>query len=299
MTRQIAAAGVVVLALIGIGVWVVWPTSVGTPAWINEYDVTARKPDTIPPGTVIDQSAPAGWSHLVLKSLPRVRPEHRDKLNALTVRMSAWMFTAILADVRPVEERGGVRFHLRSVALGLGASAGGRDTIITPETAAQFGVELDWITREILKQGYKSQGSSKVVVHGPTFGLVDTPVAYRCEEKNRLIRFRYAFLVDGFSGRLDVLVWLLDSEGSCGNSVSAAILASPIVDEVELIPDMKEFNPLGIASDKAFGVDRLPKHRAQLLLPNETRSLAAQTKFTTDEASALETHLRRLLDAHH
>ena len=62
---------------------------------------------------------------------------------------------------------------------------------------------------------------------------------------------------------------------------------------------MKEFNPFGIPSDKAFGVDRLPRHRVQILLPPEARSLAAQTRFTTDDASSLEALLRRLLDARH
>ena len=57
-------------------------------------------------------------------------------------------------------------------------------------------MELTWITREILTRGYKTQRQAVVVIHGPTFGLVDTPVWYRCEGKNRLIRFRYALIVD-------------------------------------------------------------------------------------------------------
>ena len=226
VTGGLFAAGVAVVVLVGIIVWAVWPASAPAPTWVADYDVTVRPPEEISSGTVIGRSAPDGWSHLVLKSLPRVRPEHREKLNALTVRMSAWMFPAIVADIRVAEQRGSsVKFHLRSVALGLGTSVGGRDTIITPETAEQFGVELDWITREILTEGYKTQRRTVVVVHGRTFGLVDTAVWYRCGEKNRLLRLRYGLLVAGLYGQLDVLVWLLDEKGGCGDSSSVAILA--------------------------------------------------------------------------
>lgn len=297
MTRRIVAIGIAIVALFSVSVWAVWPRPVGVPSWITDYDIAVRAPQTIAPGTVIDRSPPAGWSHLVLKSLPRVRDEHRSKLNGLTVRMAAWMFTAIVADVRRIEEPNG-RFHLRSVALGLGAAAEGRDTIVTPETAEQFGIEMNWFKREILKTGYETQAQSRLVVHGPTFGLMDTPVSYRCGERNRSVRFRYALLVDGLSGRLDVLVWLLDGDGGCGNVNSVAILAPNTVDPVELIPDMEEFR-LGIPSDKAFGVDRLPQHHAHVLLSPDVQALAVQPRFTAEDASTLETHLRRLLDAQH
>jgi hypothetical protein len=295
--RRVAIGGALLVAL-AVVAWLVWPRPTPTPAWAADYDVSARQPDTITPGTVVDRSAPAGWSHLVIKSLPRVRPGEESKVPPLvrseTIRKVRWLFTAFTADVRSETRVNETQYHLRAIGLGMGTSVSGRDTIITPETASEHGVELDWITKEILKKGYETQRLAMVVVHGPTFGVVDTPVWYRWGEKNHLVRFRYALLVDAPTGRLDVLAWLLDPDGGCGDS--GAVLLNPNqIDEAELIPDPKGFDLLGIASDSAFGVDRLPPHRARVLLPTELRTLAAATKLTPDDARALETALRRLL----
>jgi len=124
--------------------------------------------------------------------------------------------------------------------------------------------------------------------------LVDTPVWYRSNGKNELLRFRYALLADAPTGRLDSLVWLLDATGGCGDG-TAVILAPNTIDEAELIPDPKEFNALGIPSDGGFAVDRLPPSRARALLSPDLRALAVQGKYTTAEAGSLEQHLRHML----
>ena len=226
-----------------------------------------------------------------------MRPEHREKVNALTVRMTSWMFAAFIADVQPAKQEGATRYRLRAVALGLATSANGQDTNITPETAAQHGIQLNLITRPILTNGYEIQRLAVVVVHGPTLALVNTPVWYRCGEKNRLIRFRYALLVDGSTGRLDVLVWALDSEDACGGSSLEVVLAPDTIDEAELVPDLSKFTAGLTTAEDGFGVDRLPPHRTRLLLTPDVRDLAAKTRFTPDEPRELEAGLRRLLDA--
>lgn len=293
--RRIAVGLISVGLLSGIIAWAMWPSPVHPPEWTNDYDLTARPPEEIAAGTVVDRTAPDGWSHLIIKSVPRVKPEFRGQLLDLTVRMSTWMFPAFVADVRPEVQGGATRYRLRAVALGLGTSIDGRDVIITPETAADFGVELNWITREILTKGYKTQRLAVIALQGPTFALVDTPVWYRCGSKNHLIRFRYALLVDANTGRLDVLAWLLDPDGSCGVPRFAVLLAPNTVDEVELIPDMSKFTAGLTTAEDAFGVDRLPAHRAQVLLPTGLQALALQTRFTAIEASTLESGLRQLL----
>jgi len=278
--------------------YVLWPAPFAPPAWADDYDVTARPPETLPPGTVIGTAAPDGWSHLVIKSLPRVRPGEEAKVpplaRSLTVRMTRWMFTAFVADVRPVRHGRHTRYHLRAVALGLGTTVNGQDVVVTPQTAKQHGVELDWITRQILDRGYATQSLATIVVHGPTFALMDTPVWFRCGTKNRLVRFRYALLVDAPTGRLDVLVWLLDPEGGCGGTAEAAVLFPDQIDEAELVADPQGFDALGIANEATFGVDRLPAHRAKITLPAGVWQLATRTRFTPEQAHELESGLRQL-----
>ena len=302
LTRRLTAV-LLVSGCIGLLAWVVSQQSTPAPYWMDDYDVTARPPESILPGTVIGATAPAGWSHLVIKSLPRVREGEINNIprnplvdRARSAAMASWMFTAFLADIRPEPHEGTTHHRIRSIALGLGTASGGRDVIITPETAGDHGVELNGFTRDILTEGYKTQRRSRVVIHGPAMAVVDTPVAYRSDGRNRSVRFRYALIVDGTSGRLDPVVWLLDADGNCGEE--ASILAPNTIDEAELIPDPAEFNLLGIPSETAFAVDRLPAGRARVLLPPDLRLLAAQGKFSTAEAGSLEQGLRQLLASH-
>jgi hypothetical protein len=289
--RGLLLAGAL-LAAVGLTGWALWPSAPPAPDWSAEYDLTARPPDLIPPGTVVERSPPPGWSHLVIKSLPRVRPADRVKLPAVTVRMASWMFTAFLADVRPE----GGRHRLRAIALGFGTSVHGRDTVITPETGKQLGADFGFLGagREILAKAYERQKKGVVVIHGPTLGLLDTPVWFRCGETNRLVRYRYALLADAPTGRLDVLLWSLGTDdGGCGDRAEVVRIEPGTIDEAELIPDMGEFN-LGVPSEAGFGVDRFPPHTERYLLPSELRALAGQTRFTPAEAHALETGLRKL-----
>jgi hypothetical protein len=294
------AGGFAVLA--AAAAWAVWPSSPPVPDWSGEYDVTARPPEEIPPGTVIGRSAPPGWSHLVIKSLPRVHPEYRSKVPGLTagltVRMASWMFTAFLADVVRDEAANPPRHRLRAVALGLGTSVNGEDTVITPETGEQFGADFGFLGagREILTKGYETQRKAVLPVHGPTFGLLDTPVWFRCGGKNKLVRYRYALLVDPPTGRLDVLVWSLGPEGgNCGELTEVVLLAPDTIDEAELIPDPDEFSRAGVPSEAGFAVDKLPPGWVRQLLPPDLRPLAGRTRFTADEARALEARLRPLV----
>ncbi|HSQ57023.1 MAG TPA: hypothetical protein VLM40_14895, partial [Gemmata sp.] len=163
---------VLCLALIGgVAAWQFWPGTFSPPAWTNDYDVSAREPELIAPGTVVVDGPPKGWSHLVIKSLPRVKPGSESQIPAIwqsrTVRMMRWLFTAFVADVQPENRGGATRYHLRAIGLGLGTSVNGQDVVITPETAKAHGVELDWITREILTKGYQTQALAMIVVQSP------------------------------------------------------------------------------------------------------------------------------------
>jgi hypothetical protein len=285
--RRRLALAALLLALGGAILWAVLPPRV-PPPWVPQYDVSARPLELLPPGTVVGDGPPPGWSHLVIKSLPRVRPEHRSSVDALTARMTSWLFTAFVADVtrdRP--------HRLREVAVGLGTEVNGKHTVLDVESAKRHGVELNWITREILTKALEAQAMARVVVHGPTMGLVDTAVWFRCGVSNRLIRLRYALLVDPETGRLDVLMWAL-APPDCRDPHEAAWLSHSQIDPAGLVPDKTQFSLVGIPSEAAFGIDRLPAHRAKVRLPDELMPLATRMTFTPEEARELEAGVRQV-----
>lgn len=292
MTRRTPLLAVAFAAAV-VG-WALWPVPEPTPALAADYDVTASKPDRIAPGTVVAESAPDGWSHLVLKSLPRVRPAEKKKVTDLAARMSAWMFTAVAADVVKSADAPPT-FRLRAVGLGLGTAVNGADTVITPETGKKFGADLGFVTRTILTKGYDTQDRATLVVKSPAFAVLDTPVWFKWAGKHTLIRYRYAFLVDEKTGRLDVLLWPLGPDAAHADPAEVVRIAADTVDPVELVADAAEFNVLGVPSDAGFAVDRLPKHAAKTALPADLLPLAAAGKFSAADAQKLEAGLRALL----
>jgi hypothetical protein len=291
--------------LVAGGAAVRWlrPTgAVPPPAWAEDYDLTAQPTETIAPGTVVERGPPVGWSHLVIKSLPRVKPSEVSRLPArivprdVLVRRVTWMFTAFVADVVVERQGAHARYRLRAVGLGLGANLNGRDTVLTSAWAKQTGTKLDWIQELTIETAYGVQQQARVVVHGPSFALVDTPVTFRCGSNNRSVRFRYALLVDAITGRLDVLCWRSGAEGGACADLARAVLLNPdTIDEAELLADLSGFDWKGVPGELAFGVDDLPPHRLEVVLPPEVSALAGRTRFTPDEARALENGLRRLL----
>ncbi|MBN9122976.1 MAG: hypothetical protein J0I06_28205 [Planctomycetes bacterium] len=290
----VAVAGLLVVAAAAR-----WLRPPGAPAWADDYDLTAPPPEAIVPGTVVERGPPAGWSHLVIKSLPRVKPGQEGLVPApfglgrdSIVRQVSWMFTAFTADVVPERHGEQTRYRLRAIGLGLGANVKGRDTVLTVESAERLGASLNFIEKETLTKGYGVQQQARVVVHGPSFALLDTPVTFRCGTKNRLIRYRYALIVDPPSGRLDVLAWRLGDAEGCADLSRAVVLGPNTIDEAELIPDPSAGD---IPNELTFGVDELPPHRLEVALPPEIAGLVAQTKFTPGDAHALEAALRKLL----
>lgn len=311
MRRARLVTGVAILAvsaLLGGAAALKWlHPKAAPPAWADDYDVTAAEPERIAPGAVIEHGPPGGWSHLVIKSEPRVKPGEVPRVPIPPfisrddyVRQVSWMFTAFTADV--VVERQGphARHRLRAVGLGLGAKVNGRDTVLAPDDVERLGPGVGPLGRKIrrdtLEAGYRVQKQARVAVHSPLFALVDTPVTFRCGERNRMVRFRYALLVDAPSGRLDVLCWRLGGEdGRCADLARAVLLPPNVIDPAELVPDPTEFKALNVPTELAFGVDDLPPHRLEVTLPAGLRDLAGRTRFTPDEARALEAGLRKLL----
>lgn len=312
ITDYVRRRGVVLIGslvgLLGLGAAAYFALKSGQPPlpdWSGEYDVTSHPPERIAPGTVIGTGPPAGWSHLIIKSLPRVRLDSREGIFSLAVEKASWMFTAFTADVTKDEVNGQSTYRFRAIGLGLGSrSKVGQDVVVTPETAEQYGIEMSKtfmdrrINTEILTRGYKTQDLAIEILHGHSFALLDTPVWYRIGERSKLCRYRYGLLVDTATGRLDTLTWRLNPDGSLGDDAQVVWLNPNTIDIAELVPDWDEFMPGGMPkfdSDSSFAVAGLPKGRETFPLPQDLRALAIQTRFTPQDAHTLETELRKLI----
>lgn len=265
---------------------------------ITLYDTTPRPADLMPAGVVVGDGPPAGYSHLVFKSLPRVHPAQAEQLPGLFVRYASLLFTVVVADVQR-HDTNPSRYRLRTAALGLGTLVEGRHVVLTPKEASKHGAKLDLIERQILAGGYERMSKAMTIVQSESFVLMDTPVHFQCGPKHRLVTYRYAFLADSHTGELATLLWVVDHAGTCELDLAnrRMVWMSPNkVHDAILHVDRSEFK-LGVPTEAAYAVEALPTGRAMLDLPATLRPLAMQVQFTPQQARQLEVHLRALLKA--
>jgi hypothetical protein len=260
------------------------------------YDVTPRPIERLVPGTVVGDGPPPGWSHLVIKSVPRPGAGDTDRLTPSTRALASFIFTAFVAHVRPETVEGRTRYRLAHLAMGLGTAVKGRDTILSPDTQARLGARLGFLQRLVLSGAYGMQGEVQVVARSRGCAFVDAPTLLLRRGKHRSVTLRYALLVDDRTGHLDALLWLLDRQADPDAPASRVrLLPRNLIEDCVLHVDAHEFT-LGVPTDRAFAAAELPPARAQLSFPDDLKAPAARPLLTPAEARRLEAGLRRLVD---
>jgi hypothetical protein len=253
-----------------------------------------RSVEMITPGTVIEKSAPKGWTHLVLKSQPRLPDEEKRKVSDLHARLATMVFTATAASV---EKQPDGRYRLARLGLGVGVNIGGQDVIVSPDTQARLGAGLKLFARQVLSAVYEKQKACRLVAVGPTLAVLDTPAFMPRGGGHAPVVMRYVFLVDAASGRLDTLVWRIDTDGKGGYDGAAGMIEwlppNKMID-AEMQVDPSEIT-LGVPSERAFAVKRIPEGKRQFSIPEGLRAVAGTARLTSEQAGQLTQGLRDLI----
>jgi hypothetical protein len=261
------------------------------------YDVALRRLDLIPAGTVIDKKAPKGWSHLIIKSYSRPGEGDTKQLTPVADRLSRFLFTAILANVKAENTTDGKRYKLAKVAVGIGMSFRGKDTVITPDTQQRLGAGLGLLARVVLRTAQEKLADVTVVARSPTMMVFDSPGYMVHDEQHKPIALRYAVLVDESSGRLDTLVWVLDRDergGYSGTTGAMQWLPQNLTGDCILHVDAREFS-LGQPTEKAFAMTGPPKGKKEIAIGDDWKPLSVRSRFTATMAAELEKKLRQTL----
>jgi hypothetical protein len=259
----------------------------------SSYDVTHRRLDQIPAGTVIGKEAPKGWSDLIIKSYTRPGAGDVGQLSPTADRLARLLFTALLADVKPGD---GDRHKLAKVAVGLGVRIDGKDTVVTPDTQKRLGANLGLLARVVLSTAQEMLAETTVVARSDTLMVFDSPSYLAVDGRHQAIALRYAVLVEERTGRLNTLVWVLGRQdgGRYTGPIGAALWLPPnLTDDCVLHVDGSEFS-LGQPTEKAFAMTTPPKGK-EVPVAEDWKSLAASEKFTAAAAAALENLLREAL----
>ncbi|MEO8272370.1 MAG: hypothetical protein ABI557_21860, partial [Aureliella sp.] len=130
--------------------------------------------------------------------------------------------------------------------------------------------------------------------------IVDTPAVVLRHAEHHEFVMRHFIWVEPTTGRNAALVWLIDHDR----------VGKPFVDEHEpprwapaglqedraIHVDGKEFNFIGIPSEKAFAVEDLPPGKP-IPWTSEARVLAAKSSYRADELHSLSLALNAMLQA--
>jgi hypothetical protein len=251
---------------------------------------------SIAPGTVVGNQPPSTWSHLVIKSIPRLASGDLETLPRPAFGTATLFRTVILADVgRSADDPS--RFVLRRVGIGLcvpGLSRG--DVVVRSSRLDELGVRLGMVDRIVLRSAEAELAKGRLIAAGPAFALYRGPTMIQVGQAHHRVELTYALLVDEQSGALRVVVWSQETikEG----------LAAP-AKLVELTPNLIFDCPLNVKAQKvlgsvpvswSFAMESLPPGKPASITLDLARCLARDVQSSDPER--MEQALRRALTEH-
>ena len=262
----------------------------------SQVDCRVQPLERIRPGTVIGDTPPSGWTHLLMKCHSRLTAGAIDELLAQAKPLSELLFTAMVARVSHRPGRS-PPFRLESIAVGLGTTIDGKDTIITTETQEELGADFGFLARLVLDQGEKKLDGVLQVARSPTAMIVDTPSILSDKGKHREVILRHAFLLDPDNGGLANLVWRIDLD----DRGQYAGVTGPVV---HVKPNLVVTCPVHVDGGQIFGGVPLPTAFAviglppgqEIPMPPALRAVAGRRELDVAAFAELEAALRRLID---
>jgi hypothetical protein len=242
---------------------------------------------------VVGQRPPRNWSHLVIKSIPRLASGDLGTLPRSAFRTATLFRTVILADVGQSADHP-AKFVLRRIGIGLCVPVRSRgDVIVRSGRLEELGIGLGMVEKVVLRSAEAELAKGRLIASGPTFAMYRGPVKMQVGQIHQSVELTYALLVDEHTGALRVLVW--------SQEVTKDGLAAP-AELVELPPNLDFDCPLDVQAERllgtvpvswSFAMENLPPGRPVALSPGLARCLARDALLGDSEA--MEQALRRAL----
>ena len=254
--------------------------------------------DYLKPGLRIMKKAPEGWSHLVIKSIPRLATGDLGSLPAGSKKTATLFRSVLLANVKPVDinEKD---FELTQIGVGIcipDPQDEDQDIVVSADTLNALGLNhLTTVQRMVLDAAEAEMAEGRIIARTATFALFRSPVTMvdrRTGGKHSKANLHYAFCVNHMTGQLDVAVWSMKPESGAQQAPATMVkLAANAVFSCEL--DVKAKRILGtVPYSWSFAMPDLPPGQ-QVRVPPALGSLIVETSRHPAECDPDE--LERLL----
>jgi hypothetical protein len=248
----------------------------------------------VAPGTRVDDGPPQGWTHLVLKSVPKIATGDVDSLPE-SGRLTAAMFrNVVLVEVRRSARPGG-GFFLRRVGVGVCVPDRGHDIVVTTESLDKLGIDLGTIPRLILGRNESAVAQGTLVARTPTFALFRSPVLLLVGGTHRRVLLNYALTVDPKTGALRTALWWIDEEPADRQAAQQLefLAPPPLVFPCDLdVVARRLFGQISVSWSIAMRT--LPPGKV-VPMPEPLQRWSITDPTTFDEAAALERDVRKAM----
>jgi hypothetical protein len=238
------------------------------------------------PGLKLEKKPPKGWSHFVLKSLPRLATGEQSSLPAGSSKTAALFRNVILANIKPVDlnEKD---FELTQIGLGICVpypQDEDEDIVVAADRLDALGLDLTMVQKVVLDAAEAELAEGRIIARTPTFALFRSPVTVvDTAGKHRKVNIHYAFCVERTTGRLRVGVWTmrLGSEPLQAPTTMVRLASDPIF-KCEL--DVRAKRILGtVPYSWSFAMRTLPPGK-ELRVPPALGALIVETTRHPAEA---------------
>ncbi|MDR3636792.1 MAG: hypothetical protein P4L84_23510 [Isosphaeraceae bacterium] len=249
------------------------------------------------PGTKVpgDRPLPQNWTHLIIKSMPRLASGDLGSLPSIAQSTATLFRATLLAEVR---RAGGLDtpFELRRVGIGLCMPVNGVDTVVSSATVNQVHAGLGFVGRRVLEEAEQELMRGRVKARTPTFVLYSAPSTRKAGRSHEAVLLRYALLVDPHTGTLQTILWAQARE--------PRLRTAP--DQLSILPPGLLFDAaLDVAAGRvlntvpvtwSFAMIDLPSGKKLAPTPG-VREWTLRDTLSPSEAAAFETELRRTVAA--
>ena len=231
------------------------------------------------PGLKLEKKPPKGWSHLVIKSLPRLATGDQSSLPAGSSKTATLFRSVILANVKPVDVNE-KDFELTQIGVGICVpypQDEDQDIVVSADRLDALGLNLTMVQKVVLDAAEAEMAEGRIIARTPTFALFRSPVTVvDTANKHRKVNLHYAFCVERTTGRLRVGVWTMRPESESQQAPATMVkLASDPIFKCEL--DVRAKRILGtVPYSWSFAMRTLPPGK-ELRVPPALGALMVET----------------------
>ena len=193
----------------------------------SEPEPVAPRPASVPrlvaleSGSEGGEGPPPGWSHRVIRSVPRLASGDLDELPDAAGDTATRFRTVVAAEVAGSRRLG---FHLARVGVGNAVPTPDGERVVTLDGPPRVLETLGVVDRVVLIARISSSTAAPRRPI-PTFALFRTPTMLLVDGEHRDVDLCYALLVDPSTGALSALCWPLPP--GCASPPDALTLLPP------------------------------------------------------------------------